>query len=67
MMRIGFIRSKFDDCNYIKKKGSTPVAYLLLYVDDMLLAGSSVAEINKVKADLMSSFEMKDMGEARKM
>ena len=25
MMRIGFIRSKFDDCIYIKKKGSTPV------------------------------------------
>ena len=67
MVSIGFLRSKFDDCIYIKMKGNTPVAYLLLYVDDMLLAGPSMAEINKVKADLMSNFEMKDLGEARKI
>ena len=49
MVKIGFLRSKFDDCIYIKKKGNAPVAYLLLYVDDMLLAGPSMAEIQRVK------------------
>lgn len=67
MRKIGFVRSLFDDRIYIKKKGSTPVAYMLLYVDDMLLPGPSMAEIPKVKTDLMSSFEMKDLGEARKI
>ena len=40
---------------------------LLLYVDDMLIASQSREEIQQLKLDLKSSFEMKDLGEARKI
>ena len=43
------------------------VAYLLLYVDDMLLAGSSRSAVQKVKDGLTAAFEMKDLGPARRI
>ncbi|KAL1536502.1 hypothetical protein AAHA92_29144 [Salvia divinorum] len=58
----GFRRSRYDECVYIKKKGGVVVAYLLLYVDDMLVAGESMREVQKVKDDLSKAFEMKDLG-----
>ena len=41
--------------------------YLLLYVDDMLIASKSRYAIDKLKKDLSSEFEMKDLGEAKKV
>lgn len=42
----------------------TPSSYtvLLIYVDDIVLAGDSVTEINKVKKILDSTFGIKDLG-----
>ena len=40
---------------------------LLLYVDDMLIASKNRSAINKLKKNLSSEFEMKDLGEARKV
>ncbi|KAG8496742.1 hypothetical protein CXB51_007919 [Gossypium anomalum] len=42
-------------------------AYLLLYVDDMLIATKDKKEIRKVKAQLSGEFEMKDLGPAKKI
>jgi len=39
---------------------------LLLYVDDMLVAGFSMKEIVNLKAILAEEFSMKDLGPARK-
>ena len=41
--------------------------YLLLYVDDMLIASRSWPEIDKLKKNLSSEFEMKDLDEAKKV
>ncbi|KAL0411651.1 UNVERIFIED_CONTAM: Retrovirus-related Pol polyprotein from transposon TNT 1-94 [Sesamum latifolium] len=41
--------------------------YLLLYVDDMLIASKSRIEIEKLKTQLKREFEMKDLGEAKKI
>ena len=41
--------------------------YLLLYVDDMLIASRSRFVIDTLKRDLSSEFEMKHLGEARKV
>ena len=38
--------------------------YLLLYVDDMLIVGTSMEVINSVKGKLSQKFEMKDLGES---
>ena len=39
---------------------------MLLYVDDMLVAGSNMHDINVVKKKLANTFEMKDLGAAKK-
>ena len=41
--------------------------YLLLYVDDMLVASRNKAEVQTLKSLLGSEFEMKDLGAARKI
>ena len=41
--------------------------YLFLYVNDMLLASKSKVEIDRLKAQLSQKFEMKDLGEAKKI
>jgi len=38
-----------------------------LYVDDMIIASKSKSVIDKLKKDLSSEFEMKDLGEAKKV
>jgi hypothetical protein len=41
--------------------------FLLLYVDDMLIAAKSIKEVDKLKALLQREFEMKDLRAARKI
>nr|GEX22596.1 protein kinase-like domain-containing protein [Tanacetum cinerariifolium] len=65
MMESKYTRSKYDHCGYLKKLQDWSFVYLLLYVDDMLIASQSLDEIEKLKARLKSEFEMKDLGEAK--
>ncbi|KAG8475436.1 hypothetical protein CXB51_032203 [Gossypium anomalum] len=62
-----FKRSSFDSCVYFKKNSNGSFVYLLLYVDDMLIAAKDKGEIRKVKAQLSEEFEMKDLGPAKKI
>ena len=48
MYRIGFKRCEADHCCYVKFSDNSYII-LLLYVDDMLIAGSSIKEINNLK------------------
>ena len=67
MVENGFGRSIKDACIYFKKLKNDCWVYLLLYVDDMLIASKDKNEINKLKLSLKSEFEMKDLGEARRI
>ncbi|KAL0427445.1 UNVERIFIED_CONTAM: hypothetical protein Slati_2919300 [Sesamum latifolium] len=58
-----FIKNEHDPCVYKKIIGSS-VAYLVLYVDDILLIGNDVKMLGDIKAWLSTQFSMKDMGEA---
>ena len=40
---------------------------LLLYVDDILIAGSSIEEINNLKKQLSKQFAMKDLGAVKQI
>ena len=51
---------------YYNKLPSREYIYLLLYVDYMLIASKSRSTIDKLK-DLSSVFEMKDLGEVKKV
>jgi hypothetical protein len=66
MCSKGFQRLEADHCCYTRGSGKSYVI-LLLYVDDMLVAGSDIGEINKVKKALSSQFAMKDLGEAKQI
>ncbi|KAG8488765.1 hypothetical protein CXB51_016773 [Gossypium anomalum] len=61
-----FKRSSFDSCVYFKKNNDGSFVYLLLYVDDILIAAKDKGEIRKVKAQLSEEFEMKDLGPSAK-
>ncbi|KAG8481139.1 hypothetical protein CXB51_025904 [Gossypium anomalum] len=52
---------------YKRKNNDGSFVYLLLYVDDMLIAAKDKGEIRKVKAQLSEEFEMKDLGPAKKI
>ncbi|KAL0434840.1 UNVERIFIED_CONTAM: Retrovirus-related Pol polyprotein from transposon RE2 [Sesamum radiatum] len=58
-----FIKNDYDPCVY-KKISGISVAYLVLYVDDILLIGNDVKMLGDIKAWLSTQFSMKDMGEA---
>lgn len=62
-----FTRSTQDQCVYIKEVAENRFVYLLLYVDDMLLAAKGMDEITKLKKLLSSEFDMKDLGSARRI
>ena len=63
MTEQGFERSKSDYCLYVKHDKSREFwLYVLLYVDDLLLAGSNQKDITDFKAVLKSTFKMKDLG-----
>ena len=60
---FGFIENKFDQCVYIKVSGSKFI-FMVLYVDDIVLASSDVNLLNDTKRLLFANFDMKDLGEA---
>jgi hypothetical protein len=66
MIANGFKMSLYDSCVYIKSFYGSPI-YLLLYVDNMLIAAKSKIDITNLKTQLSSEFEMKDLGAAKKI
>ena len=60
---FGFAENVVDNCIYVKFKGSR-FTFLVLYVDDILLACSDKDMLHETKNFLSSSFDMKDLGEA---
>lgn len=65
LIDLGFVQSSADHTLYIKTGDSGKFTALLLYVDDVLLAGNDMTEIMAVKTSLHDKFRIKDMGEAK--
>uniref|UniRef100_A0A2N9EY29 CCHC-type domain-containing protein n=1 Tax=Fagus sylvatica TaxID=28930 RepID=A0A2N9EY29_FAGSY len=66
MYSTGFTRYQADHCCYVKSFDNSYII-LLLYVDDMLIARSSIEEINNLKKQLSKQFTMKDLGPAKQI
>ncbi|KAL5825678.1 hypothetical protein ACOSQ3_021741 [Xanthoceras sorbifolium] len=66
MSSSGFTRCQADHCCYIKRFDNSFII-LLLYVDDMLVAGSDMQEIMNLKRELSKQFAMKDLGAAKQI
>ncbi|KAL8115939.1 hypothetical protein AgCh_022437 [Apium graveolens] len=58
----GFVQNEDEPCVYKKVSGSY-VAFIVLYVDDILLMGNNIPSLKTVKTWLGSNFSMKDLGE----
>ncbi|KAJ4703438.1 Retrovirus-related Pol polyprotein from transposon TNT 1-94 [Melia azedarach] len=67
MIEIGYTRSPYDCCVYYNKATNGSLIYLVLYVDDMLIAAENKSDVQKLKDLLSVEFEMKDLGAARKI
>lgn len=67
MVRHGYIRSSHDSCVYYRQLSDGSFVYLLLYVDDMLIIAKNMLEIKRLKSLLSDEFEMKDLGDAKKI
>jgi hypothetical protein len=67
MTEQGYSRCHSDHYVYFKRMENGSYIILLLYVDDMLVAGSNTQDINVLKNKLANSFAMKDLGAAKKI
>ena len=64
LLEENFEQSKIDPCMFVGKEGE--IAIILVWVDDILIATDNLNYMKKIKANLMSKFKMKDLGQIRK-
>ncbi|MCO5576592.1 hypothetical protein L7F22_030405 [Adiantum nelumboides] len=64
MRSLDYKRNNEDPCLYVKRQPNGHLIMLILYVDDMLIAGHSKKDNVDLKTKLKSKFDMKDLGEA---
>lgn len=52
MVQRGYCMSKYDSCVYLRELPSVSFIYLLLYVDDTLIATKDKSDIQNLKTQL---------------
>lgn len=62
MTSYGFSISEADPCVYIYRQ-EADVLIVLLWVDDLIVAGSHLESVNRFKKAIADRFRMKDLGE----
>lgn len=58
---VGFVQSKYDACLYYLVRGDSKV-YMLIYVDDVLMASDDNKLLQEMTEKLGEEFRMKDLG-----
>jgi hypothetical protein len=64
LISSGFIQSKAD-YSLFTKKTSRGFTAILVYVDDLVLGGTDIEEINQLKSMLDQKFSIKDLGQLK--
>lgn len=64
LVNLKFKQSQYDYSLFIDKS-TTGICIVLVYVDDMLIIGSTLALIEDTKQVLQKAFKMKDLGELK--
>jgi hypothetical protein len=67
MMSQNYTRNEYDHCVYFKKLNNGIFIILVLYVDDMLLERKIITKINRLKAQMPRTFDMKELGEEKQI
>lgn len=60
---LGFVRLNAETCLYVLREGNK-VCFLVVYVDDLLLAATDRAFMDNVKSRLRALYKMRDLGQA---
>ena len=63
VLKNGFHINDADKCVYIKFTADKGVI-ICLYVDDILIFGTNIEQVENTKGVLSQNFDMKDLGEA---
>jgi len=61
IISLGYNKLNVDPCAYFKRFDESDYTILLLYVDNMLVAGFNKDRIKELKVQLAREFEMKDL------
>ena len=67
MIKISYKRCEYDYRVYVRSLDDGSFIFLLLYMDDMLIAAKNIVEVNKLKVLLSREFDMKDLGATKKI
>ena len=67
MMSQDYKRTFTDPCVYVRRFYDDKLIILLLYVDDMLIMSHDADMIQKLKMELLKTFDMKDLGSAKRI
>ena len=65
LISIGFIRNEREPCIFVMRIG-TIIIILVTYVDDFMITGNNLKEIQHIEEKLKNKFEIKELGIPRK-
>ena len=64
LLNIGFIKSDADNSLFTLQR-ETGMTCLIVYVDDIIITGSDLEGIERIKSHLKMKFDVKDLGELK--
>ncbi|RVX14584.1 Retrovirus-related Pol polyprotein from transposon TNT 1-94 [Vitis vinifera] len=62
VLKLGYKQGQADHTLFVKKSHAGKLAILIVYVDDIILSGNDMGELQKLKKYLSEEFEVKDLG-----
>jgi len=65
MTKLGFTRAMANNCLYVLWEHNKIVLMVLIYVNDMTIAGKEISGTVLVKQNLSKDFEITDLGELK--
>nr|CAN82240.1 hypothetical protein VITISV_044199 [Vitis vinifera] len=62
VLKLGYKQGQADHTLFVKKSHARKMAILIVYVDDIILSGNDMEELQNLKKYLSEEFEVKDLG-----
>ncbi|RVW94907.1 Retrovirus-related Pol polyprotein from transposon RE1 [Vitis vinifera] len=62
VLKLGYKQGQADHTLFVKKSHTGKMAILIVYVDDIILSGNDMEELQNLKKYLSEEFEVKDLG-----
>lgn len=67
LIQLGWKQCITDECFFFRDLKIGQREYLLVYVDDLVIASPFIENINQIKTELAETFSMKDLGELKQI